>query len=87
MTETATVSAMPATPNPPEVCSGWQQHRLVDSHARAAGARLSLNIVQLDDRRIFRNDESESEKVTRLELKDFAACPVRVPDSARLSDE
>lgn len=49
MTETATVSAMPATPNPPE----------------------------LDDRRIFRNDESESEKVTRLELKDFAACPVR----------
>ncbi len=86
MTETATVSAMPATPNPPEVCSGWQ-HRLVDSHARAAGARLSLNIVQLDDRRIFRNDESESEKVTRLELKDFAACPVSVPDSARLSDE
>ena len=49
------------------------------SHARAAVARLSSqHCLQFDDRRILRNDESESEKVNRLELKDFAAYPVSV---------
>jgi hypothetical protein len=48
-------------------------------HARPL--RVSLlrqHCLQFDDRRILRNDESESEKVNRLELKDFAAYPVSV---------
>ena len=39
---------------------------------------LRQHCLQFDDRRILRNDESESEKVNRLELKDFAAYPVSV---------